>query len=574
MVLFPLLVAMTLTQVVEPANPRAACFSGKPVIRDVQKLVTLGAFESYRGAPNYLRARKSGRNFVLLVDDDGAYEATNWSSGREVYGAVESAVRAYYDTQPDDVHFITIITSFPIDFPGAFYLPLSNDTRGIGYRNSTPGGDEVFDQTFGLLEGILMINQLGWYGRGSDWGNAVFLQELAHRWCSFVHFDDNGVDSDELLGRDDSHWSYFFESGGSPMEGNAWRDDDGPSWVEPVDAGAGADADAGAVADADAGAEPDAGAGADGDAGTVVDAGPPVRTRHRFTTTTQYTNLDYSWLDLYVMGLARPDEVPPMLLIQSPDVARAYDMYGQRVNRASPPQWARPVQITGLPRRVGIEDIIRVEGARVPDSTTSRKEHRVGFVLVVRAGEANDTRLLDRMKSVVDDLVAKYGTATRGRSTLVAVSSDTNIPEAKPLGEHCATEADCAADAPLCTRAYQSVWRFTCTKRCFRDAECGEGYCCGRTQDGYANACFARGTCYEPPDAGAATTPDAGSGGTPTSTPPTLVDPNAGYEITDAPPGGCACGVGAVGGESLFAPIVLVLGVFGARFRRRARASR
>ena len=39
-----------------------------------------------------------------------------------------------------------------------------------------------------------------------------------------VHYDDGGIELNDMLGRQFSHWSYFMHTGGSVLEGNRWRD--------------------------------------------------------------------------------------------------------------------------------------------------------------------------------------------------------------------------------------------------------------------------------------------------------------------------------------------------------------
>ena len=57
--------------------------------------------------------------------------------------------------------------------------------------------------------------------------NTVSLlgQESGHRWLAFLKFrDHNGQVSEELLGRDQAHWSFFMDSDASVMEGNDIED--------------------------------------------------------------------------------------------------------------------------------------------------------------------------------------------------------------------------------------------------------------------------------------------------------------------------------------------------------------
>src|SRR4029078_12436974 len=60
---------------------------------------------------------------------------------------------------------------------------------------------------------------------------SVMGQEVGHRWLAFLKFKDaNGASSNALLGRDQAHWSFFFNSDASVMEGNKIDDLGGGSF--------------------------------------------------------------------------------------------------------------------------------------------------------------------------------------------------------------------------------------------------------------------------------------------------------------------------------------------------------
>src|SRR5262249_50871513 len=91
---------------------------------------------------------------------------------------------------------------------------------------------------------------------------SILGQEAGHRWLAYMEFRDGSANSSELLGRDQSHWSFFFDSDASNMEGN-----------DIADTGNGAFRTVGAVS-------------------------------------------QYSALDQYAMGLRLPSEVPPMFFVR------------------------------------------------------------------------------------------------------------------------------------------------------------------------------------------------------------------------------------------------------------------
>ena len=57
---------------------------------------------------------------------------------------------------------------------------------------------------------------------------SVLGQEVGHRWLAYLEFRDHtGARSEALLGRDQAHWSFFFDSDASVMEGNDIEDQGG-----------------------------------------------------------------------------------------------------------------------------------------------------------------------------------------------------------------------------------------------------------------------------------------------------------------------------------------------------------
>jgi len=142
------------------------------------------------------------------------------------------------------IFFNDFITS---DFGGAYYRPIYNEILGTNMR--------VHDlRSFfgrGNIHGLVSMN-VWWSCDAGDWFqdgctdappfkttfrsiHGILGQEVGHRWGAFLTMADPDTRnrSQELLGRDRSHWSYWLNSGGSPMEGNRWIDEgDGNFRVE------------------------------------------------------------------------------------------------------------------------------------------------------------------------------------------------------------------------------------------------------------------------------------------------------------------------------------------------------
>ena len=157
----------------------------------------------------------------------------------------------------------------------------------------------------------------------------ILAHEIGHRFLAYTPFKDpeTGVLSDALLGRQFAHWSFFFNSGASVLEGNAIRDN-----------------------------------------------GEGTSPRFETTAATQ----TYSSLDQYLMGLVDPSEVPATFLVTAPTATRSLG------NAARSPEIG--VEFDGVRKEIRVEHIIEAVGARRPDTSVSQRHFRQAFVLLVDEG--------------------------------------------------------------------------------------------------------------------------------------------------------------------------------------------
>ena len=132
---------------------------------------------------------------------------------------------------------------------------------------------------------------------------ALLGHESGHRWLATLAFKDaSGASSDLLLGRQRAHWSFFFDSDASFMEGNDIEDLGGGS----------------------------------------------------FRTTAAVQR--YSLLDLYAMGQVDASEVPPLFFVEGPS--------GLSQDRESAPRTG--VTFSGRRHDLTIGDIVAAMGPRQP----------------------------------------------------------------------------------------------------------------------------------------------------------------------------------------------------------------
>jgi MYXO-CTERM domain-containing protein len=508
-----------------PIARPASCYSDSDVVRKVRDNYMAHHYKK----PDYSLLKYQvwggGRNFVTIVDTDGDFANGDWNSDVALNNRLNNVLNQYYQTQPDTAQFVALFSAFEIPFPGAFYLPLANDVTGIGYKHSVGLGPETFDSTDNSpLDGVIVMNDYTIWG---DFGGVsnVFNQEITHRFAAFVHYqEDGGTDSDLLLGRDLAHWSFFMDTGSSPMEGNAWKDNGNGS----------------------------------------------------FTTFTNTSAHNYCPLDLYLMGLIPPTDVPPFWFIDNPDLSSS------RITRATTPALFGPVTLSGTKKTITIDDVIRAEGPRVPASDVAPKSFKIGFVLVVQKGQQTDQSLLNDFDSTLDDIVAKYEAATGNRATLEVVSQGPPPPPQKSIGDSCAGVFECdSAQSTACIapKLNSSLGGF-CSRRCSSTQLCPTGFCCSAANligdprycfnASLMNVCPADAADGGAPDGGTMSAPDAGMAATVDAGMPTDQDGggSTGGGGGTPPPksGGCAAAEGSAPG--LGALLIALAGLWLARRRR------
>jgi hypothetical protein len=148
-----------------------------------------------------------------------------------------------------------------------------------------------------------------------------------------------------------------------------------------------------------------------------------------------YTQLDddyyvpatgWSYLDLYLMGLISAAEVPDFFLLKNL-VPTGSDSNGHPVFKAE------RVKIT-------VQDVIAVEGPRLPAVDQSQKNFNTGIVLVVEHGNKPSHELIERANGIRERWIDYWATTTGHRSSMtanpqaVAGAAEGNKEVASPAG--------------------------------------------------------------------------------------------------------------------------------------------
>ena len=270
-----------------------------------------------------------------------------------------AVTQKFYQTHADSFDQLVLWTDAAIITDAfAYETTVANEIRGIGI--------DVYDASrdFGSGGRLRSLAIMDWLGKYPDDPTQRFLgenntlsvlgQEVGHRWLAFLEFRDRtGARSQALLGRGLAHWSFFFDSDASVMEGN-----------DIEDLGGGAFRTAAAVQ-------------------------------------------RYSRLDQYAMGLLSESQVPPFFYVESPT-----NVVPSRGSEDAP---RVGVTFNGTRRDVLIQDITAVEGPRAPSVADSPKTHRQAFVYLVGNGKTVDAGQVDKVDRIRRQWEAFFQQATEGR---------------------------------------------------------------------------------------------------------------------------------------------------------------
>jgi len=114
----------------------------------------------------------------------------------------------------------------------------------------------------------------------------------------------------------------------------------------------------------------------------------------------------YSYLDLYLMGLISPQEVPDFFVLSNLAPA-GRDAQGHAIVKAD----RTPVTI---------QEVIAAEGPRVPDVMHSQRQFNTGMVMVVEHGRKPSAALVQAVEAIRTHWMAYFSKVTGGRASMTA----------------------------------------------------------------------------------------------------------------------------------------------------------
>jgi hypothetical protein len=112
----------------------------------------------------------------------------------------------------------------------------------------------------------------------------------------------------------------------------------------------------------------------------------------------------WSWPSLYLMGLARPDEVPPFFILRN-------------LQRTGQDAQGRPIY-RGDKTVITVNDIIAAMGPRVPAVDASQKAFNTAIVVITEPGRQPTEVLLNNARNIGQKYIEWWSKTTGGRSTM------------------------------------------------------------------------------------------------------------------------------------------------------------
>lgn len=323
---------------------------------------------------------KESRSGIAVIEFEGDL---NQDEAPDVFNVLPRQLIAqeFYKNHADSYDFLVVFSTFEYDTGDAvaFHTTVKNQTQGIGHP--------IIDLTeqYGSqnrLQGYIDMSAITRYQTepalpGFDTSLLIIAHETFHQWSGSVNFDQGAGPDRSLVGKEDGHWSNLLDSNASLLYGHKWQDNGN---------------------------------------GT-------------FTSVAHSKFL--SPLDLYLAGLYRASEVPPMTLIDNPSIDKNLTPWESLQQHGA--------TISGTKRTISIENIIAAEGERNPSFQNAQKDFEFAFVLVTKPGESISEKQITALRNLSKGFVDRFSIWTGGRATanvsLQSPLTETGTPDQLAMGD-------------------------------------------------------------------------------------------------------------------------------------------
>ncbi len=312
---------------------------------------------------------------IYLYEDSASLLVSNYSDGELFAFMVEAANQLIADWG-DNYDFIGFWMNFtPTNQLGsaAFYLPVENTVRGIGFPDGDRPGVETFNNRpdLGLVgdevEGLVMM----WNIHDSFWefpnaARAVMGHELLHRWASFLPplEDGTSLQGDNKTCYSEYHWDTRVDAQASVLGISEW-----------------------------------------------IGTNPAVFSPMFFNFINFNTEIPnpatggglWSYPELYLMGYVTPEEMDSSMqefryMVDGTCEILA-EHFGQILHLSS-------------------ADIIEAAGPRVPASAASQKEYRAAWIMIHQPDSPPSPADLERATMFLEQNMNDWGPSTLGRGSI------------------------------------------------------------------------------------------------------------------------------------------------------------
>ncbi len=116
----------------------------------------------------------------------------------------------------------------------------------------------------------------------------------------------------------------------------------------------------------------------------------------------------YSWLNLYLMGFAKPEEVPDFFILRNLQRTAERDSAGHPIYE-------------GDRTNITIKDVIAAMGPRMPDFDHAQKKFNTAMVVMTMPGKQPTPELIAAANAIGEHWIAYWSKTTGGRSTMTTI---------------------------------------------------------------------------------------------------------------------------------------------------------
>jgi uncharacterized protein (TIGR03437 family) len=273
-------------------------------------------------------------------DPSGEYSSAvaEWFAGGLSIDIV-AAAQKFYETHEDAYDYLVIYNALGVPAMGdALAYEDTLRSFGAGYGVEPRDNGRQYGSA-SRLQAVMNMGKLEQYPedpkggiseRPGDTPLSILAHEAGHLFLAFASVSDAGDPAAQpMLGYQAAHWSFYFNSDASFLEGER-----------------------------------------------IFDNGENAAAGRRFVT--GGTVEHYAPLDQYLMGFRSPSpsETPPTFVVRDPVSSISPN--------AHPPYTS--AHFDGTRQNIAVEDLVQAVGRRTPDHTVAQRRFRFGFALIVPVG--------------------------------------------------------------------------------------------------------------------------------------------------------------------------------------------